>query len=102
MRAKRVVTISWVIALSCSSGCGGSSQSAPPRSAGSTDPGLDRAMAPGTSGLPGLDWGAQSDAIMARYPGAKPGKDGVAFTGLVEGHPATIRFTVRGGGLSHV
>jgi hypothetical protein len=56
----------------------------------------------GTSGLPGLDWGANADAVLARYPRGRVDAGGVVYAGTVEGHPAIARFTIGAGGLGKI
>lgn len=57
---------------------------------------------PGTSGFPGLDWGANADDVTGVYPGAQPGAPGLTWAGPVLGEPAHVAFTMAGDGLQQV
>lgn len=80
-------------------GCGGSHATAAP---GPTGPADGKERPAGTTGLPGLDWGAGVDEISALYVDAEPVDVGVQWKGSAEREPATIVFTVDGDGLSQV
>lgn len=92
--------------LACSilaAACGGARQPAatgPGNATGTTDATAPAAL--GTTGLPGLDWGATAAAVIARYPGATASDDGVTVRGAVDGRPATTVFAIGEAGLEHV
>lgn len=93
------------VALGCSilaAACGGPSKPAA-TGPGNTTGAADAApLAPGTTGLPGLDWGATAAAVQARYPGATIDGDGVTARGAVDGRAAVTTFTIGADGLEHV
>ena len=86
--------------------CGGAGKppaTGPGNATGATDAtDATNAPAPGTSGLPGLDWGATAAAVQARYPGASASPDGVTARGAVDGRPATTVFEIGEAGLAHI
>lgn len=102
---KPVVSASLLAACAALAACGGSQAPVAP-GGGDTDPpsggGGGRVMVPGTTGLPGLDFGADVKAIEALYADVTPVDVGLAYTGTVEGLPATITFTVGSSGLTEV
>jgi hypothetical protein len=57
---------------------------------------------PGTSGLPGLDWGANVDDITATFTSAKSESPGLTWSGPVIGEPAHVAFAMDGDGLEGV
>ncbi len=81
--------------------CGGSDAPAP---ANPSDPagGGQTELALGTSGLPGLDWGAGTDAIMTAYPRATPTEGGLWAVGMTHRHQSITKFTIGASGLEHV
>lgn len=83
--------------------CGGASTPAATSPGNATGATAATATPPlGTTGLPGLDWGATTAAVMARYPGAIASDDGVTARGAVDGRPATTVFAIGEAGLEHV
>lgn len=81
--------------------CGGSKAATP----GPTAPpggGSEGTPAVGTSGMPGLDWGASADAIRAAYPLGTVDATGVVYLGTIEGHQAIAHFTIGDAGLSKI
>lgn len=78
--------------------CGGGKAS--PAAPTERPPGKE--VPPGTSGLPGLDWGAGPDAVRAWFPDAEDSGDTLAWEGDVEGVPARMVFELAGGGLRQV
>jgi hypothetical protein len=87
--------------------CGGSDKPAPQGPVESTggDTGAGdgaRVMAPGTSGLPGLDWGASADAVLALYPRGQAADGGIEYLGTFEKHQAILHFAIGADGLSRV
>lgn len=81
-------------------GCGAGAPRGPVASAPPADDA--RLRAPGTSGLPGLDWGATPEAISTVYPGAAESAGELRYTGTLEGAVGTVIFTMRDGGLDQV
>ena len=57
---------------------------------------------PGTSGYPGLDWGANLDDITGLHRGAVANGGGLTWTGLVEGRTASVQFGMDGDGLQQI
>ena len=57
-------------------------------------PGVDAATAGdlGTSGYPGLDWGASLDDLKAKFPRAAPGTENLSITGDHAGKPGVTTF----------
>jgi len=101
------ITIATASAALALAACGGDKQPAPvdpgdPTDEASGGGGGGRLMAPGTSGLPGLDWGASTDEVLALYPQGTADDAGVEHLGTVEGHVAIERFTIGADGLSQV
>jgi len=100
-----IVTVGLAVGLAA---CGGSSKpaaSGPSGSGGdSADDGVGggRVMAPGTSGLPGLDWGATADAVMALYPRGTANEAGVVAIGMTDGHQSLTQFSIGATGLTQV
>jgi hypothetical protein len=94
-----ILTVSGALGLA---GCGGSSQPAAtvPSEPAPADDG--KVMAPGTSGLAGLDWGASAEAVLALYPRGTADEVGVVSLGAVEGRQAITRFSIGADGLSQV
>lgn len=96
------------VVLGCSilaAACGGASKPAATGPGNTGGDGGDAVAAPapaGTTSLPGLDWGASSAAVQARYPGATITADGVVARGAVDGRPAVTTFTIGADGLEHV
>jgi len=80
--------------------CGGSSK--PITNSGSSEPTKATAPALGTSGVAGLDWGANATAVLAVYPRATPTDGGLSFNGMAEGRLAITKFTIGAGGLGAV
>ncbi|MCE9572109.1 MAG: hypothetical protein K8W52_03025 [Deltaproteobacteria bacterium] len=79
--------------------CGGSK----PVATGPTPPAEGGDMpAVGTSGMPGLDWGATADAVIAKYPRGTADAAGVVYLGTIEGHQAIAHFTIGDQGLSKI
>ncbi|MBL0215374.1 MAG: hypothetical protein IPQ07_15990 [Myxococcales bacterium] len=80
--------------------CGGSSKATttttPPTPTESNAAGL------GTSGIAGLDWGANADAVKKVSPRAEPGEGGLWYPGMAEGHLAITKFAMGPNGLSEV
>ncbi len=60
------------------------------------------AGAVGTSGYPGLDWGASLDALKAAFPKAAPGSDNLSIVGQYEGRAAITTFELKGGQLARI
>ena len=92
-----------LLAIGVAAACGGKQ----PAPAGPTGPtggeapaGKERPI--GTSGLPGLDWGANVGEITALYPDAEPVDVGLQWKGGAERKPAVTVFTVDGDGLAQV
>ena len=56
------------------------------------------ALAPGSSGFAGVDWGDTIDAVQAKYPAATRGEDELALHAAHGGRDATISFMFTGGG----
>lgn len=56
----------------------------------------------GTTGYPGLDWGANLDDISGLHPGAVANGGGLAWTGPVEGRPARVQFGMDEDGLQQI
>lgn len=104
MRMKPVISATLLAACAAVAACGGSKAPVVAPGGGDTAPpsGGGRVMAPGTSGLPGLDFGADVKAIEALYADLTPVDVGLAYTGTVEGLPATITFTVGNTGLTEI
>jgi len=71
----------------------------------STDaPGADAATAGdlGTSGYPGLDWGATADLVKAKFPKGAPGSDNLSITGNHAGKPGVTTFEFKDGKLFRI
>lgn len=56
----------------------------------------------GTSGYPGLDWGATEADIMAKFPKAAPGGKTVSITGDHAGKPGVTTFELKDGKLHRI
>ena len=67
-------------------------------------PGVDAATAGdlGTSGYPGLDWGASLDDLKAKFPRAAPGTENLSITGDHAGKPGVTTFELRDGKLHRI
>ena len=70
--------------------------------AGASKAGPAAPLRPGTTGFPGLDWGAPAEAVKAAYPGAAADPEGLAWRGEHEGRPAVVRFAIEDGALVRV
>ncbi|MBA3463219.1 MAG: hypothetical protein H0T46_24900 [Deltaproteobacteria bacterium] len=81
-------------------GCGPSSK--PITNSGSSERTNTTAPALGTSGVAGLDWGADATAVLAVYPRATPTDGGLWFNGMAEGRLAITKYTIGAGGLDGV
>jgi hypothetical protein len=102
MSTSRIVIGAATAALALAA-CGSEQKPAPVDPGGpSGGGGGERVMAPGTSGLPGLDWGASADEVLALYPRGTAVDTGVEYLGTVEGHLAIERFTIGADGLERV
>ncbi len=107
-------TILLTLAIALLFGCGGKSQPASKdaMTADATNPdgpttdaaGVDAATAGdlGTSGYPGLDWGASMDDLKAKFPRAAPGTDNLSITGNHAGKPGVTTFELRDGKLHRI
>ncbi len=80
--------------------CGGSSK--PTTTTTPPTPTENTTSALGTSGIAGLDWGANADAVKKVSPRAEPGDGGLWYPGMAEGHLAVTKFTMGPGGLTEV
>lgn len=80
--------------------CGGKSHpaAAPPAGGG----GGGDAPAVGTSGAPGLDWGATSDAVLAVQPRATTDDAGLVYLGTVEKRQAIVHYVIPAAGLQEI
>jgi hypothetical protein len=67
---------------------------------GGAPPGEERPA--GTTGFPGLDWGASVGDITNLFPGAEPSGGGLAWQGDVERRPARVQFVMEGAGLQQL
>ena len=57
----------------------------------------------GTSGMPGLDWGASADAVLAASPRATPNKEGGLWaTGTTDGITSITAFKMGAHGLEQI
>lgn len=56
----------------------------------------------GTSGYPGLDWGASADDVKAKFPKAAPGTDNVSITGNHGGKSGVTTFEFKDGKLHRI
>jgi hypothetical protein len=107
------ITIALTLALSLAA-CGGKSNKATkdamvadatPTDGASTDaPGADAATKGelGTSGYPGLDWGASADDLKAKFPKAAPGTDNLSITGTHGGKSGVTTFELKDGKLHRI
>lgn len=93
-----VLTVCAALAVAVAA-CGGSSKSTTTPPVAPTE---NTAKALGTTGLAGLDWGANADAVLAVYPRATPTEGGLWFVGMAEGHQAVTKFTLGANGLDNV
>lgn len=99
----KLLALASVLALAA---CGGSSTPAPadPGNTGE-EPGDEaggREMAPGTTGLPGLSWGASADDVLAYQPRATPDDTGLTYLGMHAGLQAIEHFEIGADGLTLV
>ena len=79
----------------CLAACGSSTPT-------TTPPSPSKATS-GTSGMPGLDWGASADAVLAASPRATPNKDGGLWaTGNVDGINSLTSFMMGAHGLEKI
>ncbi len=95
----RLLTSVLLISLAA---CGGSNK---PAATGPANAGGDGDTAPpaaGTTGLPGLDWGATADAVLAHDPRGQASEAGVTALHMVDGHNAITVYTISADGLSMV
>jgi hypothetical protein len=95
-------------------GCGGKKGPAPkdamvtdannPDGPSADAPGADAATAGelGTSGYPGLDWGASLDDVKAKFPKAAPGTDNLSITGNHAGKSGVTTFELKDGKLFRI
>lgn len=85
--------------------CGGSSKPAATGPANAGGDG-DTAAAPatGTTGVPGLDWGATADAVLAANPRATASPNGATVTAVapVDGKNAITVYEISGTGLAMI
>lgn len=83
--------------------CGGSSKPAttPPQNSGTADTAASSA-ASGTTGLPGLDWGATAATVLAANPRATASPDGATAVAPVDGHNAITVYKIGAGGLGMI
>jgi hypothetical protein len=107
------ITIALTLALSLLA-CGGKAnkagKDAMPADATTTDatatdaPGVDAATRGelGTSGYPGLDWGASADDLKAKFPKAAPGTDNLSITGNHGGKSGVTTFELKDGKLHRI
>lgn len=56
----------------------------------------------GTSGYPGLDWGASMDDVKAKFPKAAPGTDNLSIPGNHAGKPGVTTFEFKDGKLFRI
>jgi hypothetical protein len=82
-------------------GCGGSTKPIA-NSTSSTPPTKATATTQGTSGIPGLDWGANAEAVLAVFPRATPTDGGLWYPGTAEGHNAITKFLIGANGLDGI
>lgn len=81
--------------------CGGASKPAttgPGNGGGATD----TAAAAGTTGLPGLDWGATAEAVLAANPRGAASPEGVTAVAPVDGKNALTVYEIGASGLTMV
>ncbi len=115
MRTLSTITISGLFLLVSAIGCGGKSAKAGKDAMNSdattaTDgaaadaPGVDAASNGelGTSGYPGLDWGASMDAVKAKFPKAAPGPDTLSIPGNHAGLAGVTTFEFKDGKLFRI
>ena len=76
--------------------CGGKAATTPSTPAPAPAP-----TAPGTSGFPGLDWGATVPAVQAIYPSAT-GDEGLSFKTTLGGEPASVSLVFFEGELERI
>lgn len=85
--------------------CGGSAKPAATGPANTGDGTTDgTASAAGSTGLPGLDWGASAEAVLAADPRATASPDGATVTAVapVDGKSAITVYTIGADGLNMV
>jgi hypothetical protein len=84
--------------------CGGGGASAPATTAPTTPTAVDPAppAAPGTTGYPGLDWGATEADLKARFPQAAPGLNTLSIPGNHGGLPGVTTFELEDGKLVRI
>ena len=92
-----------LLAIVVAAACGGKQPTpAGPAGGGGGEPPAGKERPAGTSGLPGLDWGAGVAEITALYPDAEPVDVGLQWKGGAERKPAVTVFTVDNDGLAQV
>lgn len=92
----RTLTLS-MIAAAAAAACGGSKAAAP----ATTPPPTPAPTALGTSGFPGLDWGATMPQVMAIYPAAT-GDEALSFQTTHGGEAAHVHLNFTDGALDRI
>lgn len=80
--------------------CGGSNKPATTGPDRTGDVGTEPAL--GTTGVPGLDWGASADAVRAAFPQSTPTDGGLWSMGTTDGHQSLTTFKIGAAGLEQV
>lgn len=92
-----------VISLTASlAACGGKAAPTTPGNTGGGGAPPAKERPAGTTGFPGLDWGANVDDITGLFPGAEANGGGLAWQGDVERAPAGVQFLMDGDGLQQI
>lgn len=99
-----VYVTSLALALSLAGGaCGGKAQpTTPSNTASGSGAASGGDAARGTTGVPGLDWGASADQVRAVQPRATADKAGLVYLGTVEKRQAIVHYTIEQAGLQKI
>jgi hypothetical protein len=102
--ARSILAVGAALAVSA---CGGATKPPITGSSEPTEPTEAKvpdatAAAHGSTGLPGLDWGASADDVRAVYPGVTPADGGLWNAGAVEYKQAVTKFDIGANGLERI